>query len=104
MAEVKATRSELLNLKRKIRLADTGHKLLKKKRDGLILEFFDVLKNARDLRRELNEKYITANGKIIIDRVRVNITIIADNEAILFFIERDIRFVDYLFASIRISI
>lgn len=64
MADIKATRSELLNLKRKIKLADMGHKLLKKKRDGLILEFFDVLKNARDLRKELNEKYIAAHNKI----------------------------------------
>jgi V/A-type H+-transporting ATPase subunit D len=64
MAEVKATRSELLNLKRRIKLADGGHKLLKKKRDGLILEFFEVLKNARDLRKELNSKYLTAHNKI----------------------------------------
>jgi V/A-type H+-transporting ATPase subunit D len=64
MAEVKTTRSELLNLKRRIKLADGGHKLLKKKRDGLILEFFEVLKNARDLRKELNSKYLTAHNKI----------------------------------------
>jgi V/A-type H+-transporting ATPase subunit D len=64
MADVKATRSELLNLKRRIKLADTGHRLLKKKRDGLILEFFEVLKNARDLRKELNEKYLAAHNKI----------------------------------------
>ena len=64
MTDVKATRSELLNLKRKIKLADTGHKLLKKKRDGLILEFFEILKNARDLRKELNEKYAEAHGRI----------------------------------------
>jgi V/A-type H+-transporting ATPase subunit D len=64
MTDVKATRSELLNLKRRIKLADTGHRLLKKKRDGLILEFFEVLKNARDLRKELNEKYLAAHNKI----------------------------------------
>jgi len=62
--DVKATRSELLGLKRKIKLAESGHKLLKKKRDGLIMEFFEVLKNARDLRRELNERYVKAHGKM----------------------------------------
>jgi len=63
--DIKATRSELLAIKRKIKLAESGHKLLKKKRDGLIMEFFEVLKKARNLRRELNEKYITAHKKML---------------------------------------
>jgi V/A-type H+-transporting ATPase subunit D len=63
--DIKATRSELLGLKRKIKLAEAGYKLLKKKRDGLILEFFEVLKNTRDLRKELNEKYIAAHEKML---------------------------------------
>ena len=64
MTDIKATRSELLNLKRKIKLAATGHKLLKKKRDGLILEFFEVLKKARNLRKEMNERYLEAHNRI----------------------------------------
>ncbi len=63
--DIKATRSELLAIKRKIKLAESGHKLLKKKRDGLIMEFFDVLKKARNLRRELNEKYMAAHKKML---------------------------------------
>ncbi|UCC91685.1 MAG: V-type ATP synthase subunit D [Candidatus Aenigmatarchaeota archaeon] len=63
--DIKATRSELLNLKRKIKLAEAGHKLLKKKRDGLIMEFFEVLKKAKNLRRELNEKYIRGHEKML---------------------------------------
>lgn len=63
--DVKPTRSELIKLKKKIKLAEAGHKLLKKKRDGLILEFFDVLKSAKSLRKELSEKYARAKEKMI---------------------------------------
>jgi V/A-type H+/Na+-transporting ATPase subunit D len=62
--DVKPTRSELLVIKKKIKLAETGYKLLKKKRDGLILEFFKVLNHAKEIRRQLNEKYRKATKKM----------------------------------------
>ncbi len=67
--EVKPTRSELIKLKNKIKLAKSGHKLLKKKRDGLILEFFDILKETKSVRKEMTEKYREAIRKINIARV-----------------------------------
>src|SRR3990167_4032509 len=66
--DIKPTRSELLKLKRQIRLAKSGYNLLKKKRDGLILEFFEILKKAKTLRQELVEEYKIALEKINISR------------------------------------
>lgn len=67
--DIKPTRSELLKLKKQIRLAKSGYSLLKKKRDGLILEFFEILKKAKSLREELVNEYRIALEKINIARV-----------------------------------
>src|SRR3989338_3093861 len=66
--DVKPTRSELLRIKKQIKLAKSGYSLLKKKRDGLILEFFEILKKAKTLRQELVEEYKIALEKINISR------------------------------------
>ena len=65
---VKPTRSELMALKKKIKLADGGYNLLKKKRDGLILDFFEILKKAKSIRQEMIEDYKKAVEKVNIAR------------------------------------
>jgi V/A-type H+-transporting ATPase subunit D len=60
LRDIKPTRSELINLKRKIKLSERGYKILKMKRDGLILEFFKVLAEAKDTRGGLLDKYAKA--------------------------------------------
>ncbi len=57
LRDIKPTRSELINLKRRIVLSERGYKILKMKRDGLIIEFFKVLEKAKDSQSGLQKKY-----------------------------------------------
>ena len=68
MGRVKPTRSELIKLKKKIRLAQSGHSLLKRKRDGLIQEFFKVLEKAKQSKSKLADNYSKALNAINLAR------------------------------------
>ncbi len=65
-ADVKPTRSELLEIKKKIKLTKSGYKILKMKRDGLIMEFFKILEQAKDIREKVNRDYAEAMRAIAI--------------------------------------
>ena len=65
-SDVKPTRMELIETKRKIKLSKSGYKLLKMKRDGLIMEFFELLPKVKDLRSQLSSLYSDAMEKLAI--------------------------------------
>ena len=74
--DVTPNRSVLLQLKSKIKLTQGGHKVLKMKRDGLIIEFFEVLEKAKQMRAGVSSDYEAAMEKInIATTVKGEITV-----------------------------
>jgi V/A-type H+-transporting ATPase subunit D len=69
IADVKPTRSELIVTRRRIKLSISGHKLLKMKRDGLIIAFFELLPKVKDMRSQLVELYTVADKKLAVAMV-----------------------------------
>lgn len=59
------TRMELLNIRKRTKLAQKGHRLLKEKRDALIMEFFDMVGTAREARAELNANVQAAFSALV---------------------------------------
>ena len=65
MAEdVKPTRKNLMAIEERIDLSERGHDTLEQKRDGLIMEFMDILDQAQDIRAELDADYERAQQKL----------------------------------------
>lgn len=58
--KVNPTRVNLLRLKKELKTAKKGHKLLKDKRDGLMQEFMGRVREVKDLRARLNPALIDA--------------------------------------------
>ncbi|MFC6615367.1 V-type ATP synthase subunit D [Halopenitus salinus] len=62
--DVKPTRKNLMAIEDRIELSERGHDTLEQKRDGLIMEFMDILDQAQDVRSDLSDDYETAQRKI----------------------------------------
>ena len=60
---VSPTRMELTRLKGKLRTAQRGHKLLKDKRDELMKQFLDTVREVRSLRTEVEEELMSILGE-----------------------------------------
>ncbi len=53
--DVKPTRMELLNLKKRLKSSIRGHKLLKDKQDGLMSSFMKTIREAKSLRKDIEK-------------------------------------------------
>ncbi len=66
--QVNPNRMELLRLKRQLVTARRGHKLLKDKRDELMRQFLDVVRENQRLRKAVEEKFVVANRQMLLAR------------------------------------
>jgi H(+)-transporting ATP synthase, vacuolar type, subunit D len=62
--DVKPTRKNLMQIEDRIELSERGHDTLEKKRDGLIMEFMEILDQAQDVREDLETDYERAQRSI----------------------------------------
>ena len=63
---INPTRMELTRLKGRLKTAQRGHKLLKDKRDELMKQFMEVVRENRALRRRVEEGLMRAHGSFTV--------------------------------------
>ncbi len=66
--QVNPTRMELTKLKKKLTTAIRGHKLLKDKRDELMRQFLDLVRENKALREKVEQGIQTANKNFVLAR------------------------------------
>ena len=54
---VSPTRMELLEIRKKLTLAEKGHKLLEEKRDALVERFFTIIDKRNQMKKELDDTF-----------------------------------------------
>ncbi len=64
MKDVKPTRAEELRLKKQIKLAESGHSILEKKRDSLIHSFMERVQDAQNIQSQQAEQFKHARQKV----------------------------------------
>ncbi|MCX8058172.1 MAG: V-type ATP synthase subunit D [Spirochaetes bacterium] len=70
--KVSANRMQLMRLKKRLKLATKGHKLLKDKQDQLVREFFSIIYEYRNLRKEVEKELMEAYASFINARSLMN--------------------------------
>ena len=69
---VNPTRMELTRLKKQLRTASRGHKLLKDKRDELMKQFLDIVRENKKLREEVEVLLKRANDSFLLARAQMS--------------------------------
>jgi len=62
---INPTRMELLEIRKKLNLAEKGHKLLEEKRDALVEKFFSIIDKRTEIHKEINIKFKEAFSSLI---------------------------------------
>ncbi len=62
---VSPTRMELLEIRKKLTLAEKGHKLLEEKRDALVEKFFEIIDKRNELSSSIDKDFETAFNSLI---------------------------------------
>ena len=68
---VNPTRMELTRLKKRLKTATRGHKLLKDKRDEMVRRFMGYIRRNKELREEIEEQLGAAMGRFAIAGARM---------------------------------
>lgn len=72
LLSVNPTRMELTRLKKKLAVAVRGHKLLKDKRDELMRQFLDIVRENKILRENVEEKIENANRSLLLAQSKMS--------------------------------
>ncbi|HEX2947724.1 MAG TPA: V-type ATP synthase subunit D [Clostridia bacterium] len=79
---VNPTRMVLTGLKKRLRTARRGHKLLKDKRDELMKKFLDIVRENKRLREEVEEKLGLVHSRFVMARAEMSQEVL--EEALMF--------------------
>ena len=70
--QVNPTRMELTRLKKQLKTASRGHKLLKDKRDELMKQFLDIVRENKALREQVEALLKNANDNFLLARAMMS--------------------------------
>lgn len=79
---VNPTRMVLTGLKKRLKTARRGHKLLKDKRDELMKKFLDIVRENKRLREEVEQKLMVVHSRFVMARAVMNSELV--EEALMF--------------------
>ncbi|MCG8499623.1 MAG: V-type ATP synthase subunit D [Firmicutes bacterium] len=79
---VNPTRMELTRLKKRLKVARRGHKLLKDKRDELMKQFLELVRKNKELREKVEEMLMKVHDNFLIARAVMSSEIL--EEALMF--------------------